>query len=182
MAVFTGYVLAGADDYEGGFNASSTNTVISAYNFDGGANNRYAYAKIDATGLPADAVISQVDLVYYHDSYVKAPKGETYYRTIGVLDTGSQYSSIFFSTGTPPASGWQTVSITDSGELTDMTTMITNNGELEFRFSVGSSSSISSRTWDIRSYEHTVGGAFAAYVEITYTLPSSLRRRAIIIS
>ncbi len=182
MASFTGHVITGIDDYEVGYNATSSNTTISAYDFNQGGSNRQAYAKIDTSGLDSTAIISQVNLVYYHHSYVKVGKSTTYNRTINVYHQGATgVTQVYLSTATPPSTpGWQTLSITNSSILADITAAHIADSELRFRWSVGTAEATGSRNWIIRAYEYS--GSYSAYVVITYTLPSSTRRRVIVIS
>ncbi len=169
MASFTGHVLSGSNDYEGGDGAVSTGTTISAYDFNQGGSNRYAFAEIDTTSLPSNAIISQVDLHYYHDGYTKVGKSTTYLRVISVIDSGGTPSQVYSSTATAPTPAWITLSITNQSDLDDIMGAHQTNSELKFRFSVGSAEATGSRNWEIRAYEYT--GSYSAYVVVTYTLP-----------
>jgi len=179
MTDLTGYVLAGADDYEVGDNTESTGTTITAYNFEVSGEDKTAWAEIDGSDLPSNASIYRVVLWYYHDSYTKVGKSTTDYRQIALIDTASTVTNLFTSTGTPPSAGWEDIVISAEATLAKMEDAITEDGYITFRWNVGSAEASGSRTWNIRAYEHTGGGTMAAYLVMSYTQP---RRRSIVIA
>ena len=183
MAIFSGYVLAGADDYEVGDGASSTDTTLNPYDYNEGEQNRVGIAKIDTSSMDSGSTINSATLYWYHDSYTKS-KSEVFTRIIQFYTTGSTYDAILSSSATPPAAGWHSQSI-DSGDFAELEAYHNANDELQFRFSVGATSATYNRNWLIRSYEYDGSGGSSAYIVIDYSAastPSTSRRRIFIIT
>jgi hypothetical protein len=115
-----------------------------------------AYAYIDTSPIGTD-VISAATLYWYHVSYTKTPKAETYQRFIGV---GA--SVILDSAATPPAAGWHSHAL-EAGELAS----INKTGNTGVWFQVGDPTT-QQRYWQIRAWDYSPTGTYSCYLAVTH--------------
>jgi len=146
---------SGSDGVTGTYPDTSATVLIAMSNI---AVGEYLTAVIDIDTSPIGTdAISAATLYWYHVSYTKTPKAETYQRLISV---GS--STILDSTATPPAAGWHSHAL-EAGELAS----INKTGNTRVWLQVGDPT-IQQRNWQIRAWDYSPTGTFSCYLEVTH--------------
>lgn len=167
MAIYSGYVSSGADDYDD--IASGNTTIVASDSTITGV--RYAYAEVTTSGLTEGVTLNSATLYWNHVSYSK-DKNDTFYRGIYTISGG--VSNLFFSdTNNPGSAGWHSAGL----DATSLTHINADEGsKTRFRFIVGETTYSTARTWTINAYENSP--TVAAYLVVDYTEPSTGMRKA----
>ena len=166
MAIMTGTVQVGADDYD---DASSTNTTIRSRQLPNLFIDQDAYFKLhtDVSG----GTITAATVYWYDDYHAKVGKSTNYQGDLQVLSGGTIWVTIYsFDQATAPSTGWKNEALT-SGEIAHLV----DDGTSTFKMHQDTPAVSDSREWYVRAYEYT--GVFSAYIVLEYDEPVVPQRR-----
>ena len=174
MATLNCLVAQSSDDWD---DIDSTGTSITARAirdpFGTPTAIESAFADITTSGIDSSWTINSAILHFNTEGCTIEPRGE-YWQTIIYMHNGSDFVNIDESAADRP-NGWDSITLT----ATEIG-YINRSGKTSFKFWVPLSSTWgSTHYWSILSYD--TAQASAVYLEIDYTVPSTLRRRVIII-
>jgi hypothetical protein len=154
----TYYVSIGADDW---YDTSSTSTIMFTQDVRVAWPHfqTNAWAEIDTSDIPDNAVITSGTLSWYVDSYMTS-KGISKVYSVQIFE--GDYPIVY--SGTYVSAGWVNHALI-SGEFDD----IDVDGVTKIKFIVPAVGDFQSRSMGIRTYEYS--GEYRVHLDVTYTIP-----------
>lgn len=185
MAIFSGHVAVGADDFDiesvaNPDTTGTTDTTIDAkQNRDSGSVatvQQIGYIDLDTSGIDSSWTINSAILRWYTHAYNTAPKADPEGSHWEMKNLSDVWTTIESSTANRTV-GWESYTLdgTERGYIRD-------SGTTSFRFHVSDPVTANQiRNWSVRSYEHTPSNAYSVWLEVDYTAPAAWKKRRIFI-
>lgn len=172
MAQETCVVTTGNHDWD---DNQSGGTTINAL-FNNALSLQYdAYARLDCSAIPDNAVITAATLHWYDAAYSKSRSASVDgYISMKASWSAPVWTPIYSFTSAPTTPAWNSHALT-SGEFS----LISVTGDTFVLFAVNDPGSTYYQDWDVGAYESIPGTS--AYLVVSYDLPVATADRRIFI-